>query len=143
MSLGLHTLTAAPRRRTKRVGRGNSSGRGTTAGRGQKGQRARTGGSKGLQARALKSIVLRLPKRGGFRSLQPKAATITLTMLAKHFKAGSTVTPESVRKAGLAAARQPVKIVSTGTIAHAVAVKGCGVSAGAVELIKKAGGSVA
>ncbi len=142
MALSLSNLKSAPRRRSKRLGRGNASGRGTTAGRGTKGQRARSGGRKGLKAKALKSFFGRIPKRGGFRSQYPKATVINIGELARHFSAGTTVTPQALIAKDLVASNRPVKILSEGTIAHAVTVRGCKVSTEAAKKITAAGGTI-
>lgn len=140
--LNLHSLRAQPRRKKKRLGRGDGSGRGKTSGRGEKGQRARSGGRKGLQAKALKSLFLRVPKQGGFQSIHPKAAIMNVGDLARKFPAGSVITPQTLRKKHLVPARQPVKILSMGTITHALTVRGCLVSAEAEKKIIAAGGTV-
>ena len=140
-SLSLHSLTPAPRRRHKRVGRGNASGRGTYSGRGMKGQHARSG-PKHIEARALKSFSQRIPKRGGFRSLKEKAHTITLEILDHNFEAKASVTPEILRKKHLAPAGKSVKIVATGKLSKALNIHGCAVSSGAREIIEKSGGKI-
>ena|SRR3989338_7588753 len=139
--LSLHTLKPAPRRRSKRLGRGNASGRGTYSGRGIKGQHARSG-SKRIEARSLKSFFQRIPKRGGFRSPKGKAAVVTLDQLNKNFSAGSTVTPSALRRLNLAVAKQKIKIISTGSLSHALTIKGCSISAGARGEVIKAGGAI-
>lgn len=138
----LHTLQSQPRRRKKRVGRGDASGRGKTSGRGEKGQRARSGGRVGLHAKALKSFFGRIPKRGGFTSPHPKAAIVNITDIAKHFAAGQVVSPLSLRKKQLVPARRPIKILSLGTISHAVTIRGCKVSEEAAKKITAAGGTI-
>lgn len=142
MPLALHTLKPAPRRRHRRLGRGEGSGRGKTAGRGTKGQRSRTGGRSGLKTRALKSLYQRLPKIGGFRSLRPKAVAISLDMLNRYFPAGAQVTASDLVRRGLASAGRPIKILSTGNISHALTIRGCQVSAAAREKIVAVGGTI-
>ncbi len=143
MEMNLHSLKSAPHRRHRRVGRGNAS-RGTYSGRGMKGQRARSGGRGGLQQRALKSIVQRLPKMGGFRSLQDKAAVVTLTVLDKNFSSGAVVTMQSLKaKKLIPKSAGRVKVLATGTLTKALTVKGCTTSAGAQAKIVAAGGNVA
>jgi large subunit ribosomal protein L15 len=140
--LTLQNLTPAPRRRPKRLGRGNASGKGTYSGRGMKGQKARSG-AKHIEARALKSFFGRIPKKGGFRSLKPKAAVVTLGQLAKNFPANSTVTLARLNELQLIPARRSVKIVDTGSLKHALTIKGCAVSAGAKAKIEAVGGKLA
>lgn len=67
--INLSILKSFKHKRVRRVGRGNASGNGTTAGRGTKGQRARTGGKKGLKYKGLRSTLLKLPK---FKGMKPK-----------------------------------------------------------------------
>ena len=143
MSLTLHTMTGATRKRSKRVGRGNASGRGTYSGQGQKGQRARSGGRKGLQQRALRALFQRLPKQGGFTSLKPKAAVVTLGALQRHFSTGALVTPKAlVAKWLVPRTAEEVKILNTGTISRALTISGCKLSAAAKEKNVAAGGTV-
>ncbi|MDD5593298.1 MAG: 50S ribosomal protein L15 [Candidatus Margulisbacteria bacterium] len=53
------------RKKAKRVARGTSSGWGKTAGRGHKGQKSRSGGTKGIRFEGGQTpIYRRLPKRG-------------------------------------------------------------------------------
>jgi large subunit ribosomal protein L15 len=139
--LSLQNLKPGPRRRSKRLGRGNASGRGTYSGRGMKGQHARSG-AKHIEARALKSFFTRIPKRGGFKSLKPKAATVTLQQINKHFAAGTTVTPQRLRQAQLIRTGLTVKIVATGNITQPLNIKNCAVSAGARTKIEAAGGKI-
>lgn len=82
--LSLHTLPPTPtRRRKKRLGRGNASGLGTTAGRGTKGQRARTGGRKHIRRRAMKQLILHLPKVGGFTPNTRKTLAVPLDQILR------------------------------------------------------------
>jgi large subunit ribosomal protein L15 len=143
MSLSLGTIKRPKSNRSKRrVGRGAGTGRGTYSGRGMKGQRARSGGKKGLQKRAIKSVILRLPKHSHQQGVQPKAQVVTLQQLGRTFKAGATITPNTLVKKELVEAGTRVKVLATGTLQHALNFKNCAVSQSAVEKIKAAGGSV-
>ncbi len=146
----LHTLSRNnPNKTSKRVGRGQSSGRGKTAGRGTKGQKAR--GNTKIRP-MLRDIIKKLPKRRGYGKnrargtyVKPEFAVINVATLATLSK-GAVVTPETLVTAGLATprlAKNGVKILGTGTIAHAVTVSKCEVSVVAKEKIIAAGGSVA
>ncbi len=139
---GLHALTR-PRgaKRKKRVGRGLGSGHGTYATRGQKGQRARTGGRRGIRRRAMKQLVSHLPKVRGFRSLAPVTEAVTLKQLARY-DAGTLVTPERLLSDRVIRTNRRVKIIGTGTLEHALTVKANGFSASARRAITEAGGSV-
>lgn len=145
MSTLAHALkkNTLSRRNRTRVGRGDSK-HGNYCGRGIKGQRARTGGSNRISRRSLMMNLRNLPKNRGFKSLAPKAYTVTLAMLSSAFagKAEGRVTPHSLLKLGLIAQYGAVKIVGGGEMKSKVTVAGCAVSPSAKEAIEKAGGSV-
>ncbi len=133
-------LSLTANRGKRRVGRGISAGQGKTAGRGTKGQGARsgTGGRKGFEG-GQNPITQRLPKIPGFKSLRPKADVIytgqleTVGKLADNF---------SLFEQGLIASPYSnVKVVVRGELTKPVQVKLQGASAGAIAVIKKAGGS--
>ena len=143
----LHTLKRDnPNKKQKRVGRGQSSGKGKTAGRGTKGQKAR-GNTK--MRPALRDIIKKIPKKRGFGKnrargtyVKPEFGIINVSQLAIM----NAVTPETLVTAGLVSprlAKNGVKILGTGTIANAVTVSNCQVSAIAKEKILAAGGTVA
>jgi large subunit ribosomal protein L15 len=143
----LHTLKRDnPNKKQKRVGRGQSSGKGKTAGRGTKGQKAR-GNTK--MRPALRDIIKKIPKKRGFGKnrargtyVKPEFGIINVSQLA----AMTAVNPETLVTAGLVSprlAKNGVKILGTGTIANAVTVSNCQVSAIAKEKILAAGGTVA
>lgn len=144
MSITLHNLQPArgSRRRKIRVGRGNASGRGTYSTRGQKGQRARSGGRSGLKLKGLKRRLLNLPKIGGFTSRYPKLSPVNVASLEEHFKDGERVTLERLRKLGLVDDKMRAKILGTGELKKKIIVVGIKVSAGALDKIKSAGGTV-
>ena len=146
--LKLHSMKPAKgaKNYSRRVGRGPGSGRGKTAGRGTKGQKARTGGRKGLKLKGLKFITARLPKLRGFSSPHAKDRTVTLREVAKAFaKGGSIVTPSELVKRGLVKGGRgsAVKILGGAELKTKLTVKGCKLSAGAKAAIEKAGGTVA
>ncbi len=148
MAIEMHNLKPAEgsRKKTKRVGRGNSSGKGTTAGRGTKGQAARTGGRNRRKIRGFRQIMLSTPKLRGFKSNRPKPATVSLAAVAKAFASGETVTPKAVAQKGLVASYDKgVKILGSGAKAKLktkLVVSGCAVTAGARQAIEAAGGEV-
>ena len=99
----MHTLhSLAPSKgstkRKKRVGRGNASGHGTYSTRGMKGQKARSGGRKGLKRLGMKRIVQSFPKLGGFRSRRVPPVEVRLTIIERMYAAGETVTLKSLKK---------------------------------------------
>lgn len=130
----------------KRVGRGPSSGAGKTSGRGIKGQNSRSGGGVRLYHQGGNLPFFRkLPfMRGeGFTPLnRTRYSEVNLDHL-KVFKAGSDVTPESLKEAGLLKdEHKPIKIMGRGEIEVALKVKAHKITEGARQKIEKAGGSV-
>ena len=144
MPLGLHNLKPKIRRRVRqRVGRGNASGSGTYSGRGQKGQRARSGGRKGLKRMGFKKTLQNIPKKRGFRSLYAKREVVNIIDLEKFFNAGDSVTPQSLARRGLISTYlHGVKILGTGELSKKLNVSGFFVSASAKQKIAKAGGII-
>ena len=145
MPYGLHNLRPArgSRKSFRRFGRGHGSGRGKTAGRGTKGQKARTGGRKGLKRLGMKRILLASPKLRGFRSLQAKPVIVNLEDLERAFTVGGMVTPRAIAEVGLVRdIRNGVKVLGGGTVTKALTLKGLMVSAPAKAKIEAAGGSV-
>jgi large subunit ribosomal protein L15 len=144
----LHTIKRDnPNKSSRQFGRGGK--RGKTAGRGTKGQKARAGRKLRPQ---LRDIIKKLPKKRGHGKnrargtyVKPELAIINVATLST-LPVGAIVTPETLVTAGLATSRlakNGVKILGTGTIAHAVTVSKCAVSVAAKEKITAAGGSVA
>jgi len=145
MVINLHTIKPAhgSRKRSKRVGRGNASQKGTTAGRGMKGQKARSGGKKGLAVKGFKKSFQKVPKVRGFRSQKPKKQTVTLSILERIAKNGDVVTPRYLNKKGVIDNSQSgVKVVATGELKKKITLSGCVASKKAVEAIEKAGGKL-
>ena len=145
MTLSPQTLKPAggAKRTSKRVGRGNGSGRGTYSGRGMKGQRARSGGRRGLARRGFKSALQKVPKSRGFSSMHLKKELVALSALERVFVDGEAVTPATLAEKGvIGKPRRGVKIVATGTLTKKLNCTDCLASKKAVELIEKAGGSI-
>jgi large subunit ribosomal protein L15 len=133
-------LSLTSNRGKRRVGRGISAGQGKTAGRGTKGQGARsgTGGRKGFEG-GQNPITQRLPKIPGFKSKRPKAEIIYTSQLETVGKSADNF---SLFELGLLSSPYTVaKVIVRGELTKAVSVKLQGASAGAIETIKKAGGS--
>src|SRR4030042_777974 len=127
----------------KRVGRGNASGHGTYSGRGLKGQKARSGrkprlGFEGGQTRLIK----RLPRRRGFTNIfRTEYSAVNLRDL-ERFEAGTEVTPELLKQVGVVRSlRRPVKVLASGELTKALAVKVHKFSTTAKEKIEAGGGS--
>lgn len=153
----LHTLRSfkSAQKTRKRVGRGLGSSHGTYSTRGMKGQRARSGGSKGLKARGLKSFLLRIPKTAGFKSIHAKALTVNLDVLEKHYAAGDTVTRENLFEKGIVHEKKGlrkgkatpslstrVKILSDGKLTKKLTITQCDLSQKAKAKIEAVGGTV-
>ncbi len=111
--LSLNSITKArgSAKKTKRVGRGNSSGHGTYSTRGLKGQKSRSGVS-GLKRLGLKKQLLQIPKLRGFKSLQPKNRAVSVKAINSLFKDGETVTPALLVERGLVSSlNAPIKVL--------------------------------
>ncbi len=127
----------------RRVGRGIGSGLGKTAGRGHKGQKSRSGGyhKVGFEGGQM-PLQRRLPKRGFKSHLLQFNAEITLTDLERL--GAPEVDVLTLKQAGLVGElAKVVKVIKTGALTQAVALKGVGATAGAKAAIEAAGGSVA
>lgn len=136
-----HELQVDSKKSKKRVGRGISAGQGKTAGRGTKGQKARTGKKIAATfAGGQGPLVRRIPKHRGFKSFRVPAQVVYTHQL--EALAGKTADNNSLYEANLIATPyHAVKIIVGGELKGKVTVKVQGASAGAVELISKAGGS--
>jgi large subunit ribosomal protein L15 len=127
----------------RRVGRGIGSGLGKTAGRGHKGQKSRAGGyhKVGFEGGQM-PLQRRLPKRGFKSHLLKFNAEINLTDLERL--AVAEVDILTLKQAGLVGEIvKVVKVIKTGALTKAVALKGIGATAGAKAAIEAVGGSVA
>lgn len=128
-----------PRKTKKRVGRGGK--RGTTAGHGQKGQKSRSGHK---IRPAERDLIARIPKRRGLkhRPVRPRNLTITLEELAELAVTGTADKKMFLEKGLIKSLRQPVKVLSDGSLAKPISISGLKVSKAAKAKIEKAGGSV-
>jgi large subunit ribosomal protein L15 len=150
--VGLHSLGPAPgsRKRRKRVGRGHGSGHGKTSGRGHKGAGARSGNKRktGYEG-GQNPIHMRMRKLRGpnkkmsmpFEKFRTRTQPVNVGDLDKRFAADTEVDPESLREAGLAKRRLPVKVLGRGEISTKLTVRAHAFSASAKEKIEAAGGS--
>jgi large subunit ribosomal protein L15 len=150
--IGLHTISPKPKakRNRRRVGRGEGSGLGKTSGRGHKGAGARSGnkrkvgyegGQNPIHMRMRKLRGPRMKKSMPFEKFRTRTQPVNLADLDVRFKSGAKVTPESLREAGLAKRRDPVKILGKGEVRKKLTVQAHGFSASAKEKIEKAGGT--
>jgi large subunit ribosomal protein L15 len=150
--IGLHNLSPKPgsRRPRKRVGRGPGSGTGKTAGRGHGGQGQRAGnkrnaghegGQNPIHRRMRKLRGPNMKKSMPFENFRTSTQPVNLSDLEDRFEAGAEVTPETLKDAGLATRKHPVKVLAKGEITKAMTVKAHGFSKTAREKIEAAGGS--
>ena len=151
--VGLHSLRPKPgaRKTRKRIGRGEGSGLGKTSGRGHKGAGSRSGSKRKVNYEGGQNpIHMRMRKLRGphmkksmpFEPFRTHTQPVNVADLEARFDAGAEVTPESLKAAGLATRRHPVKILGRGDISKKLTVRAHGFSASAREKIEKAGGSV-
>ena len=143
--LRTHTLKPArgSKHSSKKVGRGNASGHGTSATRGGKGQTARSGGSRGLRLLAFKNLMQSAPKLGGFKSLNTKPVTVTLTQLEKKFNAGEVVSVASLQAKNLLKKTDvSAKVVNTGELTKKLVLEGVSTTKSVAEKIKTLGGEI-
>lgn len=141
----IHQLTVKKRKAKKTIGRGGK--RGTYSGKGNKGQKARSGASiDPLFEGGRSSLVERLKKVRGFKSLHAKKAVVKLSALDKTFKDGDIVSIESLVNTKLvskANSKDGVKILSVGEISKKLTVSAnILLSQTAKDAIIKAGGTI-
>jgi len=150
--IGLHNLGPKPgsRHPRKRLGRGKGSGTGKTAGRGHKGAGSRAGSkSKVNYEGGQNPIHMRTRKLRGptkktsmpFEPFRTHTQPVNVSDLEARFDAGGQVSPESLREAGLAKRRHPVKVLGRGEISKKLTVRAHAFSASAREKIEGAGGT--
>ena len=133
----------------KRVGRGGT--RGKTSGRGHKGQKQH--GGHGIRPE-MRDVIKKLPKLRGHgknrartvNDSRQSAVVVNLAILESLFKAGETVSPDTLRKKKVIrlgkGRKQPVKVLGQGDLTKKLMISGCTVSKSALEKIEKAGGQL-
>ncbi|MDO8572903.1 MAG: uL15 family ribosomal protein [bacterium] len=145
----IHELKRNTKSKQKRqIGRGGK--RGKTSGRGTKGQNARAGRKKRPE---LRDMIKKFPKlrgtstHGRFTSLSKKVTVVSLKTINDAFPKGGEINPATLAAKGVILKKgytyPRVKILSDGDITSKIIVSGCEISKGALEKIKKVGGSVA
>ncbi len=141
----IHELPSI-KKRSQRIGR--SGKRGSYSGRGVKGQKSRSG--RRLRP-AERDLILRIPKRRGFRNMpkaeQPMVFNIAALAKLKSFAEGKSpldLNLELLKAAGLVRKNfhGRVKLLGEGEIAFPVRVHNILVSESAKMKIEKAGGSI-
>lgn len=132
-------------KKRKRVGRGGS--RGGSSGRGTKGQRARSGGKRGLIGfeGGQMPLVRRLPKRGFSNTrFAAQVQIVNLATLERAFEEGDVVSHETLRAKGLlkGQGRVQVKILGTGQVTKKLIINADAVSVSARAAIEQSGGQL-
>jgi len=136
------TPAAGSAKKSKRIGRGMGSGHGRTATKGHKGQKARSGGTKGPSFEGGQTpLQRRLPKRG-FSNYPFKVEYAVLNLGDLDKLAGvDVITPEIlIEKNMIKNVRFGIKILGKGSINRPVTIEAHAFSASAIEKIKAAGG---
>ncbi len=125
----------------KRKGRGTASGQGTTSGRGMNGQNSRSGGGVRLGFEGGQMpLYRRLPKRG-FTNVWAKEYAIVNVSDLNCFEAGTEVTPQLLKEAGIVKQLlDGVKVLGDGKLEKNVTVKASKFTKSAIEKIEAAGG---
>lgn len=134
-----------PKKKRKTIGRGGKKG--TYSGKGNKGQKARSGAKVNpLFEGGRSTLIDHMKKKRGFTAIAGKSATVDLAELDAKFKAGDTVTLDSLVKAGLIRKIQAVsrvKILGNTEIKTKLTIaKGIALSAQSKKAIEAAGGKV-
>lgn len=143
----LHDLRPSDgaKKKRKRVGRGPGAGQGKTAGRGTKGQKARSGGGKGVYFEGGQlPLARRLPYKRGFTNIRKIYYTpVNLKSLAEFDFGDEEITPEVLVEIGLVKKEtDPIVILGEGEISAPLKIKAHRFSASAKEKIEAAGGTV-
>ena len=143
MDLSEAKARTEPRRRRKRIGRGEGSGYGKTGGRGMDGARSRSGWSGRNMTGGNIPLWRRLPKIG-FTNAPFRTHYFAVNVGRLNvFDAGQKVTPEIMREAGIikGVRNQRVKILGEGELDMPLSVSAHKFSRSAREKIEAAGGS--
>ncbi len=125
---------AGSKGKKRRVGRGQGSGWGKTCGRGHKGQKSRSGGTKGVRFEGGQTpLYRRLPKRGFTNIFKKEYYIINVKDLEKY--------EGEVKKETLGLSSDiSLKILGDGEIKKAITIHADKFSKSAKEKIEKAGG---
>jgi large subunit ribosomal protein L15 len=132
---------AGSKRRDKRVGRGIGSGHGKTSCKGHKGQKARSGGTKGPAFEGGQMpLQRRIPKRGFKNHFSVEFAIINLKDI-NTLKDMDIITPEALLEKGVISnLKSGLKVLGEGEIQRPVTIKADAFSASALAKIAAAGG---
>ena len=139
----IEDLKPAPgsRKRNKRVGRGIGSGHGKTSCKGHKGQKARSGGTKGPGFEGGQMpLQRRIPKRGFKNRFAIEYAIINLKDIVK-IQDTDIITPEILIEKGIIKdLKNGIKVLGNGDIQRPLTIKAHAFSASAISKISAAGG---
>jgi len=129
------------RRRSRRVGRGVGSGSGKTSAKGHKGQKARSGGTKGAGFEGGQMpLQRRVPKRGFKNPFSIIYAIVNLDRI-NDIKDIDIITPDILMERGIIKdIKSGLKVLGVGEIKRPVTVKAAAFSTSAAEKIAGAGG---
>lgn len=132
---------AGSKKRNKRVGRGIGSGHGKTSCKGHKGQKARSGGTKGAGFEGGQMpLQRRLPKRGFKNPFRVDYAVINLRDIDK-IEALDVITPDVLREKGIIKdLKCGLKVLGAGEMRRPITIKAAAFSASALTKIAAAGG---
>lgn len=138
--LDFNSLTTMSRKKKKRVGRGTSSGHGKTCGRGTKGQKSRSGGTKGKRFEGGQTpLYRRLPKKRGFKNYPFRVEFVAINISDLEKFSGKVGIPELIHS-GLVKDGEKVKILGNGKLSKALEVSANAFSKSAKVAIEKSGG---
>lgn len=125
----------------KRVGRGPGSGHGKTACKGHKGQKARSGGTKGAGFEGGQMpLQRRLPKRG-FKNYPFKKEYSIINLKDLSVLTEDVITPEVLQKSGIVKdLKDGLKVLGEGEINRPITIRANAFSQSALNKITSAGG---
>lgn len=128
---------------SKRLGRGQGSGKGGTSTRGTKGAQARAGYEHKIGFEGGQMPIQRRVPKFGFKNptrIEYKAVNVAAIQALAEQLGRAEIGVEDIKAAGLADAKELVKVLGNGEITAAVTVTADASSASAVSKIETAGG---
>ena len=128
---------------SKRLGRGQGSGKGGTSTRGTKGAQARAGYEHKIGFEGGQMPIQRRVPKFGFKKptrIEYKAVNVAAIQALAEQLGRAEIGVEDIKAAGLADAKELVKVLGNGEITAAVTVTADAFSASAVSKIETAGG---
>lgn len=128
---------------SKRLGRGQGSGKGGTSTRGTKGAQARAGYEHKIGFEGGQMPIQRRVPKFGFKNptrIEYKAVNVAAIQALAEQLGRAEIGVEDIKAAGLADAKELVKVLGKGEITTAVTVTADAFSASAVSKIETAGG---